>query len=759
MVKIIKFAKESWLAIVAILALLVIQANCELALPQYTSDIVDVGIQSGGIETAAPEAVRASTLEHMKLFLTDEEAARIEADYKLVSKDSMTEAEYSAYVKKYPAAASEDIYVRNHLSQEELEELGQLMTPAEMMMLLFSSDGEEAVQMRDAMLSGMGMDPASVDNIFEVLVMLPQEAMDQMKAGIQKEMQGVSDTMAEQMAVSFVKSEYIALGVDVDHYQMSYLGKTGVKMLGLALLGMAVSVLVGLLAAKAAARTGRDLRNRVFHKVIGFSNGEMDKFSTASLITRSTNDIQQIQMVTVMLLRMVAYAPIIGIGGIIKVLQTNTSMTWIIAVAVGTIFCLVMVLMAVAMPKFKMMQKLVDRLNLVAREILTGIPVIRAFSREKHEEERFDAANKDLMRTQLFTNRAMSFMMPAMMLIMNGITVLIVWVGAHGIDLGNLQVGDMMAFITYTMQIVMAFLMITMISIMLPRAAVSAERIDEILKTDPEICDKKNARTVPLKGKGEIRFNHVSFRYPNADEDVLEDIDFTAKPGETTAIIGSTGSGKSTLVQLIPRLYDVTKGSITLDGVDIRDLAQHDLREAIGYVPQKGVLFSGTIASNLRFGAEDATDQQIAKSAEIAQAADFIEEKPEKYDSPIAQGGTNVSGGQKQRLSIARAIAKNPKVYVFDDSFSALDYKTDIALRKALKSAVAESTVIIVAQRISTIIHAEKILVLDEGRIVGMGTHEELLKDNDVYRQIAMSQLSAKELEGKTGVDEAKEAD
>ena len=500
MVKIIKFAKESWLAIVAILALLVIQANCELALPQYTSDIVDVGIQSGGIETAAPEAVRASTLEHMKLFLTDEETARMEADYALVSKDSMTEEDYSAYVKKYPVAAAEDIYVRNHLSQEELEELGRLMTPAEMMMLLFSSDGEEAVQMRAAMLSGMGMDPSDVDNIFDVLMMLPKEAMDQMKAGIQKEMQGVSDTMAKQMAVSFVKSEYIALGVDVDHYQMNYLGKTGVKMLGLALLGMVVSVLVGLLAARAAARTGRDLRNRVFHKVIGFSNGEMDKFSTASLITRSTNDIQQIQMVTVMLLRMVAYAPIIGIGGIIKVLQTNTSMTWIIAVAVGTIFCLVMVLMAVAMPKFKMMQKLVDRLNLVAREILTGIPVIRAFSREKHEEERFDAANKDLMKTQLFTNRAMSFMMPAMMLIMNGITVLIVWVGAHGIDLGNLQVGDMMAFITYTMQIVMAFLMITMISIMLPRAAVSAERIDEILKTDPEIRDKQNARAVPLKG-------------------------------------------------------------------------------------------------------------------------------------------------------------------------------------------------------------------------------------------------------------------
>ena len=416
MVKIIKFAKESWLAIVAILALLVIQANCELALPQYTSDIVDVGIQSGGIETAAPEAVRASTLEHMKLFLTDEEAARMEADYKLVSKDSMTENDYSAYVKKYPAAAAEDIYVRNHLSQEELEELGTLMTPAEMMMLLFSSDGAEAVQMRDAMLSGMGMDPAAVDNIFEVLMMLPQEAMDQMKAGIQEEMQGVSDTMAKQMAVSFVKSEYIALGVDVDHYQMNYLGKTGVKMLGLALLGMVVSVLVGLLAARAAARTGRDLRNRVFHKVIGFSNGEMDKFSTASLITRSTNDIQQIQMVTVMLLRMVAYAPIIGIGGIIKVLQTNTSMTWIIAVAVGTIFCLVMVLMAVAMPKFKMMQKLVDRLNLVAREILTGIPVIRAFSREKHEEERFDAANKDLMKTQLFTNLSLIHIYPLMLI-------------------------------------------------------------------------------------------------------------------------------------------------------------------------------------------------------------------------------------------------------------------------------------------------------------------------------------------------------
>ena len=583
-------------------------------------------------------------------------------------------------------------------------------------------------------------------DIFEILNMIPDEQRADVIDKISEKMDDMPDTMLEQAATSYIKETYSVLGVNTDKIQNRYILTTGGKMLALAFLGMLASVTVGLLASRVAASTGRDLRGKVFKKVVGFSNAEFDKFSTASLITRSTNDIQQIQMLAVMLLRMVMYAPIMAIGGIFKVLHTNVSMSWIIVLGVILIVMVVAVLFIVAIPKFKILQNLVDRLNLVTREILTGLSVIRAFSTEKHEEERFDKANRDLTRTNLFVNRAMTFMMPMMMLIMNGITILIVWSGAHGVSDGQMQVGDMMAFIQYTMQIIMSFLMICMISIMLPRAAVAADRVDEILTSETAIEDRKTPEKLGENGKGEVEFHHVSFRYPGAEEDVLHDISFTAKPGQTTAIIGSTGSGKSTMINLIPRFYDVTEGFITLDGKDVRTLTQHDLREELGYVPQKGVLFSGTIASNILYGNPDGSEAEMKEAAEIAQATEFIEEKHKKYESPIAQGGSNVSGGQKQRLSIARAIAKKPKVYIFDDSFSALDYKTDVTLRAALKEKTQDSTVIIVAQRISTILHAEQIIVLDDGKIAGIGTHKELLKSCDAYYQIASSQLSEAEL-------------
>ena len=554
------------------------------------------------------------------------------------------------------------------------------------------------------------------------------------------------DSILDQAAVSYVKSAYEQIGLDTGHMSTVYILTTGAKMLGLAALGMLASILVGLMASRVGAKVGRGLRQNVFRKVIGFSNAEFDKFSTASLITRSTNDIQQIQLLTVMILRMVLYAPIMAIGGILKVSRTNVDMFWIIGLAVTIIVMVVAVLFIVVMPKFKIVQNMVDKLNLVSREILTGLSVIRAFHTEKHEEERFDKANKDLTKLNLFVNRAMTFMMPTMMLVMNGITVVIVWVGGHSINDGAMQVGDMMAFIQYAMQIIMAFLMICMISVMLPRAAVSAERVDEVLKSETKIHDPETPKALPENGKGEVVFDHVSFRYPGAEEDVLHDITFTAKPGETTAFIGSTGCGKSTLVNLIPRFYDVTEGKITIDGQDVRDITQHELREKLGYVPQKGVLFSGNIASNIMFGNPDGSESEMVEAAEIAQATEFIDTKPERYESPISQGGANVSGGQKQRLSIARAIAKHPDVYIFDDSFSALDYKTDTVLRSALKEKTADSVVLIVAQRISTILHAEQIIVLDDGKIVGKGTHEELLKNCETYYQIATSQLSESEL-------------
>ena len=583
--------------------------------------------------------------------------------------------------------------------------------------------------------------------VLDILKMMPQEQKQAFVSEIEKKTEELPDTITEQAAVNYVKEAYADLGIDMDELQFRYLFSTGAKMIGLAFLGMAASVLVGFLASRVGAAAGRDLRGRVFKKVVGYSSNEFDHFSTASLITRSTNDIQQVQFIIVMLLRIVLYAPILAIGGIVQVFQTNVSMSWIIGLAVVLIALVVLVLFAVAMPKFKSLQKLVDKVNLVMREILTGLPVIRAFSTEKHEEKRFDKANMDLMKTNLFVNRAMTFMMPIMMLIMNGISVLIMWSGAKGINDGQMQVGDMMAFIQYTMQIIMGFLMICMLSVMLPRAAVAADRVDEVLSSRTVIHDPKTPKKFEEKQKGVLTFDHVSFKYPGADENVLEDITFTAKPGETTAIIGSTGSGKSTLVNLIPRFYDVTDGSIRLDGTDIREVTQHDLRDKLGYVPQKGLLFSGDIASNIMFGNPEGGGQEMKEAAQIAQATEFIEAKPNKYESPISQGGSNVSGGQKQRLSIARAIAKRPEVFIFDDSFSALDYKTDVALRKALKKRTKESTVLIVAQRISTILNAEQIIVLDDGKIAGIGTHKELLRNCEVYKQIAASQLSEKELQ------------
>ena len=731
--KLFKFMKPYAATILMIVVLLVLQAYCDLSLPGYTSDIVNVGIQQGGIDTAIPEQISVEDMDRLFLFVSEKDQKTVLDAYE---RDTDT-YESDAYVLK-------DGILKN---EKRTDKIGAILSKPMMLVTVFSSDSEETKEMTDAMFASLPKEMLSEDiTVFDVLGMMPEEQRAQMVTQIGEKVDEMPETMLEQAATIYLKEAYKNLGMDTDKIQTGYMLRTGGKMLALAAVGMIVSMIVGFLASKVGASTGRDLRGKVFRKVVEFSNGEFDKFSTASLITRSTNDIQQIQMLTVMILRMVLYAPIMGIGGVFKVFHTNVSMSWIIGLAVVLIAMVVMVLFVVAMPKFKILQNLVDRLNLVTREILTGLSVIRAFSTEKHEEERFDQANKDLTKTNLFVNRAMTFMMPTMMLIMNAISILIVWVGANGINDGQMQVGDMMAFIQYTMQIIMAFLMICMISIMLPRAAVSATRVDEVLTSTTLINDPKQPKHLK-EGKGMVEFNHVSFRYPGAEEDVLHDISFTAKPGETTAIIGSTGSGKSTMVNLIPRFYDVTEGKITIDGEDIRNVTQHELRDQLGYVPQKGVLFSGTIASNILYGNPDGSEETMMEAAKVAQAAEFIEEKPKCYDSRISQGGGNVSGGQKQRLSIARAIAKDPKIFIFDDSFSALDYKTDVTLRKALKEHTVNSTVIIVAQRISTILHADQIIVLDEGKVAGIGTHKELLKNCDVYYQIAASQLSEKELE------------
>lgn len=729
-----KYASEHWKALLAIVAILIVQAYCDLSLPAYTSDIVNVGIQQGGVEDHIPDAISAEDMETLLLFTSEKDGKTVLSAYE---KDDKTYEE-QAYVLKDTVKEDTD----------RTEKLSGILAAPMMMAAGFESGSDMTADIEEQLKAQLPPEMISEDmTVLDILKMMPQEQKQAFVSEIEKKTEELPDTITEQAAVNYVKEAYADLGIDMDELQFRYLFSTGAKMIGLAFLGMAASVLVGFLASRVGAAAGRDLRGRVFKKVVGYSSNEFDHFSTASLITRSTNDIQQVQFIIVMLLRIVLYAPILAIGGIVQVFQTNVSMSWIIGLAVVLIALVVLVLFAVAMPKFKSLQKLVDKVNLVMREILTGLPVIRAFSTEKHEEKRFDKANMDLMKTNLFVNRAMTFMMPIMMLIMNGISVLIMWSGAKGINDGQMQVGDMMAFIQYTMQIIMGFLMICMLSVMLPRAAVAADRVDEVLSSRTVIHDPKTPKKFEEKQKGVLTFDHVSFKYPGADENVLEDITFTAKPGETTAIIGSTGSGKSTLVNLIPRFYDVTDGSIRLDGTDIREVTQHDLRDKLGYVPQKGLLFSGDIASNIMFGNPEGGGQEMKEAAQIAQATEFIEAKPNKYESPISQGGSNVSGGQKQRLSIARAIAKRPEVFIFDDSFSALDFKTDVALRKALKKRTKESTVLIVAQRISTILNAEQIIVLDDGKIAGIGTHKELLRNCEVYKQIAASQLSEKELQ------------
>ena len=718
MLKMFHYMKERWYYVVMIIVLLFVQAYCDLSLPDYTSKIVNVGIQQKGIEDGVPDTIRKESLEHLLLFLDEKEIAKVEDAYTL----------------------KDDVSKRNDVTKEERDELNSILA-IPMMSAGSLEDEEKAAEIK----TQMGLPEES--DLWQVLEQLPQEQLDAMKDSLTEKIEEMPESIVTQAAVQFVQTEYEAQGIDVDAMQIQYLMTSGLKMLAMALVIMLAAVSVTFLSSRVAAFLGRNLRNGVYRKVISFSGEELNHFSTASLITRSTNDIQQVQLVFAMIFRIVLYAPILGVGGVLKVLQTDVSMTWILGVAVVAILILVGFLFAVAMPKFKILQYRIDELNLVSREILTGLSVIRAFSREKHEEERFEEVNERLTKTNLFVNRCMTFMMPAMMLIMNGITVLIIYNGSHAVDNGTMQVGNMMAFMQYAMQIIMSFLMITMMSIMLPRASVSAKRINEIMETKVSIESPETAKIPENNKKGEVRFEHVGFAYPGAEEETLSDINFTAQKGETVAFIGSTGSGKSTLVNLIPRFFDVTSGKILVDGVDIREMGLHDLRERIGYVPQKGVLFSGTIDSNIRYGKEDATKEEVNRAAEIAQAQEFIGQKEKGMESEIAQGGTNVSGGQKQRLSIARAIAKNPEIYIFDDSFSALDYKTDVVLRRALKKETKDATTLIVAQRISTILHADKILVLDEGKIVGEGTHKELLKTCEVYQQIAMSQLSKEELE------------
>ena len=734
--KLFKFLKPYAAAVAAIICILVVQAYCDLSLPTYTSDIVNVGIQQGGIDEALPDTISKKDLNHLLLLVPSDRQKIVKNAYT----ESVEKYDYNGTVMELKASVKED--------KKKVDRLSEILGKPMLMAAGFDSGSDMTKKIEEQMRTQMSGIP-NVDkmDIYDMLEFMGAEGRNALIGQMDQQMDSMQDSIIAQAAAGYIKDAYTHIGIDTDQIETTYILHTGAKMLALAFLGMAASILVGLLASRVGAGVGRRLRENVFRKVVGFSNAEFDKFSTASLITRSTNDIQQIQLLLVMILRMVLYAPIMAIGGIWKVFHTNVGMSWIIGLAVAVIIVIVGFLFLVVMPKFKLIQNQVDKLNLVSREILTGLSVIRAFGTQKYEEERFDDANKALTKTNLFVNRAMTFMMPLMMFVMNSIAVLIVWVGGHSINDGAMQVGDMMAFIQYTMQIIMAFLMICMISVMLPRAAVSAGRVDEVLTSETMIHDPKNPSHIPEEGKGKIVFDHVSFRYPGAEEDVLHDISFTAEPGKTTAFIGSTGCGKSTLVNLIPRFYDVTDGKITIDGKDIRNVSQHELREKLGYVPQKAVLFSGDIASNILYGNPDGSEAEMTEAATIAQATEFIEQKKKKYKSTISQGGSNVSGGQKQRLSIARAIAKHPDIYIFDDSFSALDYKTDATLRAKLKEKTSESTVMIVAQRISTILHADQIIVLDDGQIVGKGTHKELLKNCEAYYQIASSQLSENELE------------
>ena len=748
MKKLLKYLRPFAGAIIVAIMLLFVQAISDLSLPSYMSNIVNVGIQQKGIEDAVPKAIKSSELNKLLLFTNSDDKKVVEDNYKLIRKEELSDDDYEKYIKQYPELANEDIYVLDTKSKDVKRKLNEILGRPMLITSLFES-GDATKLMGDSgnvMAAPEGVDMANMDP-FMMLSSMPEEQVLEIIKGINEKLDEMPESMVTQSAVTYVREQYKELGIDIDKVQTNYLFMAGAKMLGVALIGTIAAVIVTFIAARIAAALGRNLRKDVFNKVVGFSNAEFDRFSTASLITRTTNDIQQIMMLIVMGLRIVFYAPILGIGGIVKVVKSGAGMGWVIVVAVVSILSLVGVLFVFAIPKFKMVQKLVDKLNLVTRESLTGMLVIRAFSTEKYEEEKFERANMNLTKTNLFVNRAMSMMMPLMMFIMNGVTLLIVWVGSHRVDSGVMQVGDMMAFMQYVMQIIMAFLMISMVSVILPRALVSAGRVSEVLNTDIAIKNIENPVRFKVEEKGEIEFKNVSFKYPGADEYILKDINFKAKSGETTAFIGSTGSGKSTLINLIPRFYDVTSGEILIDGENIKNVSLHDLREKIGFVPQKGMLFSGTIESNLKYGGEHISDEYMHKAAEIAQATEFISSKESGFNTEISQGGTNVSGGQKQRLAIARALAKNSEICIFDDSFSALDFKTDAKLRKAINEELSDSTLLIVAQRISTIMNADQILVLDEGKVVGKGTHKELMENCEVYRQIALSQLSKEELQ------------
>ena len=748
MKKLLKYLRPFAGAIIVAIMLLFVQAISDLSLPSYMSNIVNIGIQQKGIEDAVPKAIKSSELNKLLLFTNSDDKKVVEDNYKLIRKEELSNDDYEKYIKQYPELANEDIYVLDTKSKDVKRKLNEILGRPMLITSLFES-GDATKVMGDSgnvMAAPEGVDMANMDP-FMMLSSMPEEQVLEIIKGINEKLDEMPESMVTQSAVTYVREQYKELGIDIDKVQTNYLFMAGAKMLGVALIGTIAAVIVTFIAARIAAALGRNLRKDVFNKVVGFSNAEFDRFSTASLITRTTNDIQQIMMLIVMGLRIVFYAPILGIGGIVKVVKSGAGMGWVIVVAVVSILSLVAVLFVFAIPKFKMVQKLVDKLNLVTRESLTGMLVIRAFSTEKYEEEKFERANMNLTKTNLFVNRAMSMMMPLMMFIMNGVTLLIVWVGSHRVDSGVMQVGDMMAFMQYVMQIIMAFLMISMVSVILPRALVSAGRVSEVLNTDIAIKNIENPVSFKVEEKGEIEFKNVSFKYPGADEYILKDINFKAKSGETTAFIGSTGSGKSTLINLIPRFYDVTSGEILIDGENIKNVSLHDLREKIGFVPQKGMLFSGTIESNLKYGGEHISDEYMHKAAEIAQATEFISSKESGFNTEISQGGTNVSGGQKQRLAIARALAKNSEIFIFDDSFSALDFKTDAKLRKAINEELSDSTLLIVAQRISTIMNADQILVLDEGKVVGKGTHKELMENCEVYRQIALSQLSKEELQ------------
>ncbi|MBN1485967.1 MAG: ABC transporter ATP-binding protein [Chloroflexia bacterium] len=740
MIRLARYLKPFWLHLLLAVILLFVQANADLALPDYMSHIVNVGIQQGGVENAVPLAIRADRMELLTVFMDAQEASEVLAHYNLVTADS---THYARYLEEYPALSEQPVYVRKEMEPAEIERLNPLLSRP----LVIVSGLEQMLSdpARAAMIASLlGLDPSELaagQDILQLLAKLPEEQLAQIRSMVEQRLGAMDESLLVQAAALPIQAEYEALGMDTAGLQTRYILRTGLLMLLLTLLSAACTIAVGFLAARTAAGLARNLRRLAFRQVESFSNAEFDQFSTASLITRSTNDITQIQMVVMMMVRLVFYAPIIGVGAVIHAVGKSASMWWIIALAVGVLLGLVLIVFSIALPRFRSIQGLIDRLNLVMRENLSGMMVIRAFNRQDFEEERFDRANLDLTRTMLFVSRLMVVMMPLMMMLLNGLSLLIIWVGAHQVAEANMQVGDMMAFLQYAMQIVFAFLMMSMMFIILPRASVSAGRIADVLETEPSIRDPDQPRQFPEQGRGRIEFRQVCFRYPGAEEDVLHDINFVAQPGQTTAFIGSTGSGKSTVVNLIPRFYDVTSGAILVDGVDVRQVTQHDLRDRIGYIPQRGILFSGTVESNLRYADENADTEDLEQAVEIAQVDDFIESSPEGWGTEISQGGSNVSGGQKQRLSIARALVKKPPIYIFDDSFSALDFRTEADLRRALKEKLAESTVLVVTQRVSTIMHAEQIVVLDKGRIVGQGTHRELVRDCQVYREIAISQL------------------